>query len=437
MLFLGLPAAAAVFSIVFSISFWFLLTIVLFILSLILLVKNPLLLLFLLIVTRMSLDYPVKYFTFIFFEIPVSLSQILGIGVAILGAINLIIQRRKLLKFEFTIPFLILFLWGSSTLAYSIAPYNTLYELLRFFDFFALGFLAYTSVKKTSDFKKLLVAFFISSLLPIAFALYQLAFGIGFQDDAFLLPRIFGTFSHPNIFSLYLFALAVFACLFFLIFSRSSREQFLSLGLLGIFIAVLFMTFARVAWITLFAFTFLFALFRYRLLLFPVIILPLILFAFSQNFQERALESFSQRPDSSIVWRRNLWYDVTAKSVQDGNLWFGTGMKTFTIVSEKLRGISFGSNDSHNDFVKFFVEGGIIGIIAYLVYIASIFFVLLKNYFHNAKRNDLQLQLAFAMLILFFFTIEIASFSDNVFRNTPVQWLFFTSSGGLLALTKK
>ncbi len=445
MLVSGLFALSITLSAVFGISAWLLLAGILFILSLILLVKRPFLLLCLLIIARMSLDYSAEYFTFTFFDISISLSQLLGIGVAILGIINIITHRKALWNFQLSVPFLILFLWGSFTLTYSLASYSTLYELLRLFDLFALGFLAYTAIQKTADFKKLLLTFFISGILPTAFAIYQWVLGIGIQDEAFSVPRIFGTFSHPNVFSLYLFSLIVFACLYFLVFVRAphpnqiqtnlSPKELLLLGLLGVLALMLFFTYARVAWIALFVFAFLLSLFRFRKLLIPLIILPLVLFTFSQNFQERVLESFTRRPDSSIVWRQNLWHDVVTNSIQDGNFWLGSGMNTFPLVSENLRGISFGSNDPHNDFVKFFVEGGALGLAVYVLYLISISFILLKNYFHN--REQPPLHLAFFILILFFFTLELASLSDNVFKNTPVLWLFFIALSGLLALAQK
>lgn len=452
MLALGLLAAAGAFSVILSISFWLLLASILFILSLILLVQNPLALLSLLIIARMSFDYSTEYFTFIIYEIPVSLSQLLGISITILGIIIIILHHKALFNFPLAAPAIILLFWEGTTLFYSIAPYDTLQETLRFFGFFTLGFLAYISVKKIDDFKKLLIAFFVSGILPVIFAFYQWFSGIGIQDDAFSVPRIFGTFSHPNVFSLYLFALIVFGWLFFATFSRSSREKIIVLCAIGIFAIILFLTFTRVAWIALFVFTFLLALFRYRFLLIPLILLPLVLFAFSQNFQERLSETFAQRPDSSIVWRKNLWHDVTSESIQNGNLWLGSGMNTFPIVSENLRGIAFGSNDSHNDFIKFFVEGGVIGLIIYLIYLASIFYILIKNYshFHSvipvrqlADEHPVEiqtqniLQLSFGALILFFFIITLASLSENVFRHAPVQWLFFAVTGGLLALTKR
>jgi O-antigen ligase len=432
---LGLFACGLTFSALFHISLFLPITIIIGIASCILFIRNPLLLLCLLIITRMILDYSAEYFSFRLFDISLSLSQLVGVGIALLGVFILTLRRDTLPRFPLVLPFFILFLWGVTTLAYSIAPYETLQELLRFFNLFVLGFLAYVAVQKTSDFQSLLSAIFISGILPIAFALYQFIFSLGFQDDAVSIPRIFGTFSHPNVFSLYLFALIVFAALYFLVFARSNRNQLFTLLFLGSLACVLLLTFARVAWLALFVFTFLLALFRYRFLLIPIIFLPLVLFALSSDFQERVLASFSPHPDSSIIWRQNLWHDVTTKSIQDGNLWLGSGMDTFPIVSESLRGSTFGSNDPHNDFVKFFIEGGIVGVLVYILYLASILFLLLKNYFRS--RPGSALQLSFGILILFFFSLQIASLSDNVFKNTPVQWLFFIALGALLALAEK
>ena len=431
----GMSAFGITFSTIFHFSFFLPAASIIIVLSCVLLIREPLLLLSLLIVVRMSLDYSAQYFTFTFFDIPLSLSQLLGIGIALLGAIILFLKREKLLRFPLAIPFLIIFLWGSATLAASLSPRATLQELLRFFDIFALSFFAYATIEKTDDFRKLLVAFFASSVIPILFALYQFTFSIGFQDEAVSIPRIFGTFSHPNVFSLYLFTLIVFALLHFFIFSESHYKRIFTFLVLGILTLTLLLTFARVAWVTLFVFALFLALFRYRMLLFPLIFFPLILFVFSQTFQDRVLESFHPGPDSSILWRQNLWHDVTTKSIQDGNYWFGSGMDTFPIMSESLRGIYLGSNDPHNDFVKFFVEGGVVGVVIYVLYLTSILFILIKNYLRSHPKSALQL--SFGMLILFFIALMLASLTDNVFKNTPVQWLFFIALGGLLALVEK
>jgi len=40
-------------------------------------------------------------------------------------------------------------------------------------------------------------------------------------------------------------------------------------------------------------------------------------------------------------------------------------------------------------------------------------------------------------MFIFFLTLELSALTDNIFKNTPVQWLFFTAFGALLALSEK
>lgn len=404
------------------------------ILALFLLFRAPLMLLFALIVVRMSLDYSSQYVSLTLYQITLTLSQLLGVGIACLGFLIIILKRQYLTRYPLNAPFLLLFIWGGLTLSYSIAPGTTLSELLRIFDLFVLGFLAYATVRTADDFRHLLQAFFVSSILPIGFGLYQFFFHIGLADENVSILRIFGTFSHPNVYSLYLFALVVFGTLYLTLFARTMWQRLLILTLLGLFTLMLLLTFARVAWIALFLFVFLIALFRYRLLLFPLFLFPFVLFVFSQSFQARVSESLQSDPDSSLLWRVTLWQDVTRYSVQEEHTLLGSGMDTFPRVSESLRGTSHGPNDPHNDFVKFFIEGGVVGIGVLVLYLSLIARLHIRGY--RMSRAGSGLQIAFGIMLVFFLTLEASALTDNIFKNTPVQWLFFTALGALLALSE-
>ena len=403
-------------------------------LALFLLFRAPLMLLFALIVIRMSLDYSSQYVSLSFYQITLTLSQLVGVGIAGLGILILFFQRRFLARFPLNLPFFLIFLWGGLTLAYSIAPATTLQELLRVFDLFVLGFLAYATVRTEDQFRRLLLAFFVSGILPVLFGLYQFVFHIGLADENVSILRIFGTFSHPNVYSIYLFALIVFGVLYLALFARSVWQRLLILTLLGIFTLMLLLTFARVAWVALFLFVFLIALFRYRLLLFPLFLFPFVLFVFSQSFQERVNESFQSDPDSSLLWRTTLWKDVTRYSVQEERTLLGSGMDTFPRVSESLRGTSHGPNDPHNDWVKFFIEGGVVGVGVLALYLSLIGRLLIRGY--RMSRTGSGLATAYGIMFVFFLTLQISALTDNIFKNTPVEWLFFTALGALLALSE-
>lgn len=400
----------------------------------VLLFDAPLLLLFGLILIRMSLDYTAQFYSFSLQSITLSLSQLLGIGIALLGLLVIIKHIRELRRFPLVLPFLILLAWGAATLSYSIAPRTGLQELVRIFDLFTLSFLAFIAVRTKHDFRKLFFVILLSGILPVLFAFIQLALGIGFSDPNVSTPRIFGTFSHPNVFSLYLFVITTINFIVLYRFDLTPIKKFFFLVSFFLFTLTLFLTFSRVAWVALFLFIFVLGVWRYRLLLIPLFLLPLMLFLLSSDFQERILDSFQSDPDSSILWRQNLWSDMTTQAFSDGRQWVGTGIDTFPLVSESLRGIRLGSNDAHNDFVKFFIDGGFIGLSVFLVFLLGIFSVIVRN-IRSCK--DLENRELFIFLGIVFVILETSALTDNIFKNTPVQWLFFIALGGLLALQKK
>jgi O-antigen ligase len=402
--------------------------------SIILAFRAPLALLCLLIVVRMSLDYSAQYMSVTVFDITLSLSQLLGIGIASLGLLIAALHRRLLPGFPLKTPFLIIAIWGTLTLVYSIAPKSTFQELLRFFDLYALAFLSYIAIKNTDDFRTMLRAVLISGILPISLGIYQYLFHIGLTDENVSIPRIFGTFSHPNVYSLYLFALVVFSALSFLAYARDRQEKLFALLFLFASSGVLFLTFARVAWVALAVFILMLALFRYRVLLLPLALAPAILLSFSPAFQARVAESLHPGPDSSIVWRQMLWHDVTEYARQKDLTLFGSGFDTFPRLSESLRGTALGPNEPHNDFVKFFVEGGFVGLAVFATYLLSLLVIMIRRYFAAAPESTLRL--SYGILILFFLALMLSALTDNVFKNTPVQWLFFIVLGSLLALSK-
>lgn len=396
---------------------------------------QPLFLLSGLIILRMSLDYSAQFVKFDLLGFTVTLSQAMGILIALLGLILLIKKRSAIRDFPLLLPYGLVALWGFGTLSYTLSPWSTMYELVRIFDLFVIGFFAYVSIHDIRDFRRLLFAIFIAGLLPILFGIFQFIFNIGLNDEHVSIPRIFGTFSHPNVFSLFLMTEIALASTYLLTLTEKKSERFLLLAFLGLFSLALLLTYARIAWIALFLFGILIALFRYRILLVPIIFMPLVLLAFSPTIQERIVESLHPTPDSSITWRQNLWHDLILKTNIEDRTGIGYGMDTFRLVSESLRGTRFGSNESHNDFVKFYVEGGMVGLLVYLAYLGSFFYILRRAYRESGRDRLLRTTVLF--LSFLFIVLTVASYSDNVFKNTPVQWLLAAVLGGLFVLTQQ
>ena len=396
-----------------------------------LLISRPVAFLSLLIIIRMSLDIFGDTFSLALGKYTsLSLSQALGIEVAFFGSVALFLLRKNLRKFPLVSPFLVVLVWGTLSLIISIDTGTTAREILRVFDMFLLFALTFVAVKNQDDFRTILSATFTSSIIPILVGAYQFIFNIGFQDESVSIPRIFGTFSHPNIFSLYLSVLVALAMLFFLVFAQNIREKIFAGTAAFIYAAMLFATYTRIAWISLFVFFFVLAVLQFRKMLLPLIFIPLFLFLAIAPFQNRFLDSFRSSPDSSITWRLTLWKDAIDTTLANNNVFLGSGMNTFPLVSESIRGMSQGpSNDPHNDFVKFFVEGGIVGLFVFIFFLGKVTSSLLLKFLNAKNQRERNV---FLVLFALFVSLITASFSDNIFKNTPVQWIFWITFGAAL-----
>jgi hypothetical protein len=397
--------------------------------------QGPLLLLSALIIVRMSVDYSSQFITLSLFERTFTLSQLIGLGIALLGTLLILQKRDQFIRYPLVWPLLLVIIWGLATASYSVAIQSTLTEVIRVFGLLSIGLMAYVFTNNKKDYQALLIAILLSSILPLVMSLYQTLFGVGFTDSDVAVPRIFGTFSHPNILSLYLFTLLAVVTLFYIapIFTNATQKRNVTLILMAVVGFFLLLTFTRVAWVAAFLFFSIIIFFRYKIALIPILLFPIVLYFVSGTFSDRVNESLSPDPDSSIVWRQNLWHDTMLKTVQDDRTTFGYGMSTFPLVSETLRGENVGSHDPHNDFVRFFVEGGYVGITVYILYTFSILLIL----FRQALKQKGWLRDSLLILTLLWFCLLLASLSDNIFKNTPVEWIFFILAGALLKLSSQ
>ena len=99
---------------------------------------------------------------------------------------------------------------------------------------------------------------------------------------------------------------------------------------------------------------------------------------------------------------------------------------TFEIVAENKRGIKFGSLAAHNDFIRAFVEGGYVGLLIFVFYTGYILTYFLFKYRHSRESDK---KMVFLTLFALFFAMSVSSLSDNVIRNTPLQWIFWITAG--------
>jgi O-antigen ligase len=399
--------------------------------------RDPLLFLICMIPLRMMLDFPGEFFLIgMVGGSPLSLSQVIGVFVFCIGTVFFVRYSREALRSMRTMaPFWIFFAWSIVSLAFSVSPSDTLRDILRVFDIVALASIAFVFTNSRNDVRRILLSMLCSFFVPAVLGAWQYASGSWYPDEFTELHRIYGTFGHPNVFGMYLFVLIVLAFLFWKFFAEDRRERVSALSIGAAAFILIFLTLSRISWAILLFFFLTMAVLRFRQAIIPTTLLTLSLFLFVPSVQDRIVDLATFSADSSVLWRVNIWKDAVGKVFAEDRAWLGFGLDTFPVVISEMHTSSFGSADAHNDFVKFFVEGGLLGLSAYLLWIG--WFAL--RFWREASNRELSARdrELFLFLSVLFVSLVLASFSDAVFKSTPLQWMFWIFAGALLGLTKK
>ena len=185
---------------------------------------------------------------------------------------------------------------------------------------------------------------------------------------------------------------------------------------IGISTFLLFFTYTRSALACLVFFILIFGFLKYRKMLLIGALLFLTTYFLSDIFRERIWDLISLDPYGSIVWRFRLWMDVLPLSLWQP--WLGYGLGAFEKLIEFYRGFSLGSLEAHNDYLKIFVENGILGLTTYFWLIIALLFKLFK-----ILRKNINQEKIFSLGILVIcISLFMASFFDNILRTTALQW---------------
>ncbi|MDZ4296410.1 MAG: O-antigen ligase family protein [Patescibacteria group bacterium] len=435
--FLALPAlilAGAFLFVLVGLSPFFAIALALLVLAVYLALIYPRILLCALLILRMSLDYSSEYISIaLSANRTATLSQLVGAGVFVVGTIFLLRHRRALKSLPLIIPMAVLLGFTAVTLIYSIDQEATLKEFVRMADLGLIFFIAHTVFRSPSQYRQLLGAILLSSAVPIAFGVYQYLGGMGLVDETIGVARIYGTFSHPNIFSLYLFILLPVVLISYLHLGGESWKRVAVVSLGALYLAILLLTFTRIALVSLFVALAVITVFWRRKLLIPLVVAALVVVMGSPPLRTRVTQTLHPMPGDSITWRLTLWDDTVTQVLGDERWWLGYGGDTFAAVAEHMRGERFGEYEAaHNDFIKFFVEGGLIGLAVYLFYLGALAHLLWKQYV--AAHGERRRAAVFLVLLAVSSAMAVAGLSDNVYKNTPLQWIFLALLGASLAV---
>ncbi|HNV97073.1 MAG TPA: O-antigen ligase family protein [bacterium] len=400
--------------------------------------------LLLLLIVRNSSDLYVENIFLHFSFASINFSSILGI-IIIFWAIYLIFKEKvNIFKIPLSVPWILFLLCSGASLIYTIDFNSSLKFLTKLFDFYLLYVLFYNYFKKADNkhkFRKyFILAILISFLIPIIFGFYQFIFHAGYIGPEGL-NRLFGTFTHPNIFS---FTLLFFFFILVILYTKDHRkkdekEKKLIFWLITITLFLLINTFTRSAWIGVILFIFL-CLFLYNKNKIFVIIYYICAFSFLffliinytslkyYDFNNIALIRRITTSDTSVSsgeWRLNSWKQMSIYVPQSP--FIGFGLDTYRILREKQIYSTIYEDPyyAHNDYFQILIELGIIGLILYCNLLIQTFYKIYKKYLQ--KKDKAILLSLFGIIIIF-----SIGFVDNILMSTSLQWLLWSYIAFLL-----
>jgi O-antigen ligase len=268
---------------------------------------------------------------------------------------------------------------------------------------------------KESNLRRLLQATFYSAIIPIMFAAIQAVTGRGASIGGF--SRIQGTFLHPNPFSIYLTFIIIMAVAMWP--HVSGRTQIPLLVLIGGCSFALLLTYTRSSYIATFIGVFVVGLFQSKklvgTLLVAVLVIAIAVPSVSHRFSDlQRSQRYSGAAGNSLVWRFSYWKQVA--SLANKSPVTGIGLKMIEQRTDDAK-------NAHNDFLRVYVETGLLGLAAYAWLLIALG-VVARRALKKAKPGlHRGVAVGFFGCYLAFVLLSMVS---NVISQVVILWYFFT-----------
>src|SRR5437588_2810848 len=226
-----------------------------------------------------------------------------------------------------------------------------------------------TSVNKA---KQILLAAFLATVIPLAYTTYGFLTGHPKSDVKGGFTRISGTFNQSNDYGRFLMLMIIMGAAIYPYLERKWRRAMaVMLGLSGIY---LFLTYTRSALVAAALGLLIVGFIQSKRLLAALLIagmaglllVPSLSGRFSDLTQYQAKQLSQQggtNGGNTLAWRLSYWPEVLP--LANSNPITGIGLNQTTFSTDKPK-------QPHNDFIRAYVETGLVGLFAYVLVLVSL-----------------------------------------------------------------
>lgn len=385
------------------------------------------LLLFLIILSRASLDVLLDNTRFGNFGLGAVLNALV-ILMAIIAIIEHPIPARKIFRQTWLLFLLIAFLsifWAPEKLI----AIKSFLVLLSFASIFVL---AIVLIQSENDYGRWVKAIFLSSIIPVIYGFIDLASG-GYRGQESEGLRISSTFSHPNVFAFYLVLMISLS-----FYCYKTKAPYISVFIrrtlpiyIFILLALLVLTKTRTAWASCAAFFTMYALLYERKYLLYLLLAPVVAFMIPE-VRDRLLdlgqgnEVINYSKLNSYAWRKLIWHDGL-NFMTPSHYFLGYGLEAFKELSPDFFTMPDRVNHpAHSVFVQLFFETGALGLATFI----WIHFKTVKLLIPFYKKNKLMIFTMIMLLLEFAFE----AYADNMLSYLSYIWYMWFVLGAVYAV---
>jgi putative inorganic carbon (HCO3(-)) transporter len=273
--------------------------------------------------------------------------------------------------------------------------------------------------------RPVLVACYVSAIVPLAMSAYQAVTGTGAAEEA---ARVHGTFAHPNAFGFYLVMLIVTGAALLPHLATAVRP--LLLGLLWASAFAIILTYSRGSWIALIVGLLVVGALqspRAVLLMLGVaaVVAVTVPSVTARLLDLQADSNVAGIEGTSLAWRFDYWSTVIELADESPIVGIGPKMTQYMTASAKV---------PHNDYLRAYVETGVLGLSAYVAVVAALI--------HTARRAlrwatpglGQGIAVGFAGCVAAFVLFSVA---ENVMSQVVVLWYFVAFASVAITVSRR
>lgn len=300
---------------------------------------------------------------------------------------------------------------GITLAGVAVAPdKNTaLQDWIRTLSAFLIYVLLVDVIRSQRDMRWLMTVLLVSMVVPIGVAVQQF-FTNGGNHDTPGINRIYGTFSHPAAFSMFMAQLLPLAFVVFL----HARSRIVRVALFVLIPAILFSIYGaqtRGAWVGVGVSVVVYMGTRAR---WSLLLVPLFLGALYFGVPSiRARFDAASSSSGSVVWRQEQWSNAMSAATPLHLVTVGAGFDAVSVRTGNL---------THNEYIRLLVETGIAGLVVMAVLYRRLFLLALDGYRNATTPFERDLMLAFIMA---FAARVVIALSDNIIVYPVLEWYFW------------